>query len=314
MGVCVCARARKRGGEGRSDGARCRACGRKDSRQGLTRAVPTWPHAARVQVASGAIPNLGGDWPGYTTVFQVNEGPPPPAFHRHCHRHTWRMWGASLEATGVSQHGVPACTGATCGRPTSPASDADTCARLAPGAGWLQNGECDAGDSYGTVPGIALQKKCYGCFRIPALARNPLTGVLHAFVEVRCAGSVTALLWTACGPAAAPARASDQCAHATPWPRHHARALLPPCAPPCRAGALGLCRRGGPSTRSSSASVARTSPTPTWRGKGGHPTVDHTVDHTPPPCRWRPRSPGRQTAPLAATRVAFKFGTAWSAR
>ena len=28
----------------------------------------------------------------------------------------------------------------------------------------------------GAVPGIALQKKCYGCFRIPALARNPLTG------------------------------------------------------------------------------------------------------------------------------------------
>lgn len=49
----------------------------------------------------------------------------------------------------------------------------------------FQNGECDAGDSYGAVPGIALQKKCYGCFRIPALARNPVTGVLHAFVEAR---------------------------------------------------------------------------------------------------------------------------------
>lgn len=41
------------------------------------------------------------------------------------------------------------------------------------------------GDSYGAVPGIALQKKCYGCFRIPALVRNPVTGVLHAFVEAR---------------------------------------------------------------------------------------------------------------------------------
>ena len=49
----------------------------------------------------------------------------------------------------------------------------------------FQNGECDAGDSYGPVPGIALQKKCYGCFRIPALAKNPVTGVLHAFVEAR---------------------------------------------------------------------------------------------------------------------------------
>lgn len=49
----------------------------------------------------------------------------------------------------------------------------------------FQNGECDAGDSFGAVPGIALQKKCYGCFRIPALARNPVTGVLHAFVEAR---------------------------------------------------------------------------------------------------------------------------------
>ena len=49
----------------------------------------------------------------------------------------------------------------------------------------FQNGECDAGDSYGAVPGIALHKKCYGCFRIPALARNPVTGVLHAFVEAR---------------------------------------------------------------------------------------------------------------------------------
>eukprot|EP01047_Picozoa_sp_COSAG01_P061029 COSAG01_NODE_7561_length_3149_cov_3.439344_1_plen_154_part_00 len=50
----------------------------------------------------------------------------------------------------------------------------------------FQNGECDADDPGG--PGshpINTKKRCFSCFRIPAITINPNTGTLHAFAEAR---------------------------------------------------------------------------------------------------------------------------------
>ena len=50
----------------------------------------------------------------------------------------------------------------------------------------FQNGECDANDPGG--PGshpINTKKRCFSCFRIPAVTINPRTGSLHAFAEAR---------------------------------------------------------------------------------------------------------------------------------
>ena len=50
----------------------------------------------------------------------------------------------------------------------------------------FQNGECDADDPGG--PGahpINTNKRCFSCFRIPAITVNPKTGTLHAFAEAR---------------------------------------------------------------------------------------------------------------------------------
>ena len=56
----------------------------------------------------------------------------------------------------------------------------------------FQNGECDADDPpYNHKPGgpgsgpIALKKRCYSCFRIPAIIRNFHTGTIHVFAEAR---------------------------------------------------------------------------------------------------------------------------------
>jgi hypothetical protein len=56
----------------------------------------------------------------------------------------------------------------------------------------FQNGECDMDDPpYDHHPGgpgsgpIALKKRCYSCFRIPAIVRNFHTGTIHAFAEAR---------------------------------------------------------------------------------------------------------------------------------
>ena len=50
----------------------------------------------------------------------------------------------------------------------------------------FQNGECDADDSGGPGQGaINVKKRCYSCFRIPAMIRNFKTGTIHAFAEAR---------------------------------------------------------------------------------------------------------------------------------
>ena len=56
----------------------------------------------------------------------------------------------------------------------------------------FNNGECDADDPpHGKAQGgpgngpIDLQKRCYSCFRIPAIVRNFHTGTIHAFAEAR---------------------------------------------------------------------------------------------------------------------------------
>lgn len=49
----------------------------------------------------------------------------------------------------------------------------------------FRGGECDAEDA-----GLRINpaKRCYSCFRIPALVRNPKTGTLYAFSEARRGG------------------------------------------------------------------------------------------------------------------------------
>jgi sialidase-1 len=56
----------------------------------------------------------------------------------------------------------------------------------------FNNGECDATDPpHGKAQGgpgngpIDLKKRCYSCFRIPAIVRNFHTGTIHAFAEAR---------------------------------------------------------------------------------------------------------------------------------